>query len=175
MYRPMVCCSAEIVVPRKPLFVAMIGLLFCALLHQKQACKVCAAPARQAEGPMVSKIDGLLSPLTDAKSPGLSALVRKDGHTVFSRAYGVRDLRTLAPIDSRTNFRLASCTKQFTAAAIMLLVHDGKLRYEDHLTDVFPDFAAYGKTITVRNLLNHTSGLLDYEDLMPPQPGVAED
>jgi CubicO group peptidase (beta-lactamase class C family) len=50
--------------------------------------------------------------------------------------------------------------------AIMLLVHDGRLHYEDHLTDVFPDFPDYGKSITIRNLLNHTSGLLDYEDLM---------
>jgi len=50
----------------------------------------------------------------------------------------------------------------------MLLVHDGKLHYEDRLTDVFPDFPGYGKTITIRNLLNHTSGLQDYEDLMPP-------
>jgi CubicO group peptidase (beta-lactamase class C family) len=50
--------------------------------------------------------------------------------------------------------------------SIMLLVHDGKLRYDDKLTDVFPDFPAYGKSITIRNLLNHTSGLPDYEDLM---------
>ena len=66
----------------------------------------------------------------------------------------------------QTNFRLASCTKQFTAMAIMLLVHDGKLRYDETLTEIFPDFPRYGKTIAVRNLLNHTSGLPDYEDLM---------
>jgi len=48
----------------------------------------------------------------------------------------------------------------------MLLVHDGKFHYDDKLTDVFPDFPAYGKAITIRNLLNHTSGLPDYEDLM---------
>ncbi len=65
-----------------------------------------------------------------------------------------------------TNFRLASVTKQFTAMCVMMLVHDGKLRYDDHLTDVFPDFPAYGKSISIRNLLNHTSGLLDYEDLL---------
>ena len=76
------------------------------------------------------------------------------------------DLRSLQKIDAHTNFRLASCTKQFTAMAIMLLVHDGKLHYEDRLTDVFPDFPEYGRCITIRNLLNHTSGLLDYEDLM---------
>ena len=51
----------------------------------------------------------------------------------------------------------------------MLLVHDGKLHYDDHLTDIFPDFPAYGKSITVRNLLNHTSGLHDYDDLLMKQ------
>jgi len=50
--------------------------------------------------------------------------------------------------------------------AIMLLIHDGKIRYDETLTDIFPDFPAYGKPVTIRNLLNHTSGLLDYEDLM---------
>jgi CubicO group peptidase (beta-lactamase class C family) len=78
----------------------------------------------------------------------------------------VRDLRSKAEIDPHTNFRLASFTKQFTAMAIMLLVHDGKLRYEETLRGIFPDFPAYGKSITVRHLLNHTSGLPDYEDLM---------
>jgi CubicO group peptidase (beta-lactamase class C family) len=56
--------------------------------------------------------------------------------------------------------------------AIMLLVHDGKLHYEDRLTDIFAEFPAYGRGITIRNLLNHTSGLLDYEDLMPKYEGV---
>ena len=67
-------------------------------------------------------------------------LVRKDGRDVFVRGYGVRDLRSMAKIDAHTNFRLASCTKQFTAMAIMLLVHDGKLRYDEPLTEVFPGF-----------------------------------
>ena len=93
-------------------------------------------------------------------------LVEKDGKIVFEKGYGVRDLRTKTGIDAQTNFRLASFTKQFTAMAIMLLVHDGRLRYDETLTDIFPEFPAYGKTITVRNLLNHTGGLPDYEDLM---------
>ena len=94
----------------------------------------------------------------------------QNGVVVFTRGYGVADLRSFRKIDAHTNFRLASCTKQFTAMAVMLLVHDGKLRYEDLLTDVFPDFPEYGKSITIRNLLNHTSGLLDYEDLMAKPP-----
>ena len=93
-------------------------------------------------------------------------LVRKDGRTVFERGYGVRELHAFPKIDPQTNFRLASCSKQFTAMSIMLLVHDGKLRYDDKLTDLFADFPAYAKAITIRNLLNHTSGLPDYEDLM---------
>ena len=93
-------------------------------------------------------------------------LVRLNGKTVFKRGYGSRDLRSGAPIDARSNFRLASCTKQFTALAVLLLVHDGKLRLDEKLTDVFPEFPAYGRAITLRNLLNHTSGLVAYEDLV---------
>jgi CubicO group peptidase (beta-lactamase class C family) len=106
--------------------------------------------------------DGLVQP----DLPGLAVFVRQRGKNSFQESYGVRDLRSKAKIDAHTNFRLASVTKQFTAMAIMLLVRDGKLRYDETLTEVFPDFPAYGETITVRNLLNHTSGLPDYEDLM---------
>jgi len=98
--------------------------------------------------------------------PGLAALVRRNGRTVLEREYGVRDLRTREPIDSRTRFRLASVTKQMTAAAIMLLVRDGRLRYQDTLTQALPGFPAYGSAVTIRHLLTHTSGLPDYEQLM---------
>ncbi len=115
---------------------------------------------------LVSRIEAIFSPLADHKSPGLAVLVRSHSHTIFERGYGVRDLRTSMLIDPQTDFRLASFTKQFTAMATMLLVHDGKLRYDQTLTDIFPDFPAYGRAITVRHLLTHTSGLPDYEDLM---------
>ena len=113
-----------------------------------------------------SKLDSIFKPLANRKSPGLAVLVQKDGRTLFRKGYGFRDLRTLARIDAKTNFRLASCTKQFTAMAIMLLAHDGKLRYDEKLAEIFPDFPDYGRGITIRHLLAHTSGLLDYEDLM---------
>ncbi len=115
---------------------------------------------------MISRLEAIFAPLSNSKSPGVAVLVRKDGRAVFERGYGVRDLKSLTAIDPQTNFRLASCTKQFTAMAIMLLVRDGKLRYDEKLTEVFPDFPAYGQAITVRHLLNHTSGLQDYETLM---------
>jgi CubicO group peptidase (beta-lactamase class C family) len=124
--------------------------------------------SQRSAAPTAPHIDAIFSAVTEPNAPGLAVLVRKNGHTIFDRGYGLRDLRTHAQIDAGTTFRLASCTKQFTAMAIMLLVDDGKLTYNTRITGVFPEFPAYGKSITVRNLLNHTSGLLDYENLMPP-------
>ena len=98
--------------------------------------------------------------------PGLAVLVCENGRAEFRKGFGVRDLKSQSPITPQTNFRLASFTKQFTAMAIMLLVHDGRLRYDASLTDIVPEFPAYGRPITIRHLLTHTSGLPDYEDLM---------
>ncbi|MCU1272517.1 MAG: beta-lactamase [Acidobacteriaceae bacterium] len=120
------------------------------------------------------KIDNIFvaAGLTAGNIPGAAVLVANNGGVLFQRGYGFADLRSQRKIDARTNFRLASCTKQFTAMAIMLLVHDGTLHYGERLTDIFPDFPEYGRAITIRNLLNHTSGLQDYEDLMSPDPAV---
>ncbi|HZU21366.1 MAG TPA: serine hydrolase domain-containing protein, partial [Terriglobales bacterium] len=112
-----------------------------------------------------AQIDAIFRPLVSGASPGCAVLVIKDGQPIFTRGYGMADLRTGTPIDGSTNFRLASLTKQFTATAVMLLVRDGKLHYDDPLSRFFPDFAAYGRAITLRQLLTHTSGLPDYEDL----------
>ena len=115
------------------------------------------------------QVDAVFASLKSTNAPGAAVLVVQKGKPVFRRGYGVTDLRTLHPIDPITDFRLASFTKQFTAMCIMLLVHDGKMHYDDHLADFFPGFPDYGKSITVRNLLNHTSGLPDYEDLLTRQ------
>ncbi|HKN23922.1 MAG TPA: serine hydrolase domain-containing protein [Candidatus Acidoferrum sp.] len=123
-----------------------------------------AVPSPQSA--VTGRIDSVFSGLIRPGDPGAAVLVKQDGKILFEKGYGVRDLRSQAKIDPETNFRLASVTKQFTAMAIMLVIHDGKLHYDDRLTDVFPDFAAYGKDITIRNLLNHTSGLRDYAELM---------
>ncbi len=122
--------------------------------------------AQSSSKELSKQMDGSFSGIASTDTPGFAVLVKKDGKIVFEKGYGVRDLRTKIAIDAQTNFRLASFTKQFTAMAAMLLVHDGKLRYDESLTDIFPEFPAYGKTITVRNLLNHTGGLPDYEELM---------
>jgi len=107
--------------------------------------------------------------LATDKTPGLAVLVKQNARVVFERGYGAKESRTGARIDTKTNFRLASVTKQFTAMAITLLVRDKELSYETKLGEIYPEFPEYGKEITVRQLLNHTSGLPDYEDLMDAQ------
>lgn len=125
------------------------------------------------EHPETSRSEGIEKILARAgvketNVPGAAVLVTNNGGVLFQRGYGVTDLHSSRKIDGSTNFRLASCTKQFTAMAIMLLVHDGKLHYDDRLTSIFPEFPEYGRAIAIRHLLNHTSGLEDYEDLVPP-------
>jgi len=121
------------------------------------------------------QIDEVFRPLIGPSSPGLSVIVLKNGATVFLGTYGLANLETRTAIAPNTDFRLASFTKQFTAMCIMLLVHDGKLSYDDRLTKIFPDFPAYGNAITVRMLLTHTSGLKDYEEIYSAQFPGADD
>ncbi len=132
---------------------------------------LCSAIARGEA--LASHIKVVFARLATQRTPGVAVLVRQGGRTVFEQGYGVRELRTNAKIDGRTDFRLASCTKQFTAMAIMLLVHDGKLRYDETLGELFPDFPEYGRKITVRQLLTHTAGLPDYEELMAAEKNGA--
>lgn len=141
-----------------PTYTAALALLLtCAQVLSFAACSKRAANAQ---------IDSVFRSFASHNLPGLAILVRQNGRNIFESGYGVRDLRTFATIDAQTNFRLASLSKQFTAMAIMLLERDGKLHYEEKLTDLFPGFPAYGRSITVQHLLTHTSGLSDYEDLM---------
>jgi CubicO group peptidase (beta-lactamase class C family) len=145
----------------------MVGVIV-RLMSVAMLCVTLASTNRskQETNQIENKIDHILSEETEKLSPGVAVLVRENGQTLFQRGYEVRELRTRMAINAQTNFRLASCTKQFTAMAAMLLVRDGRLRYDERLTDVFPEFPRYGQSITIRNLLNHTSGLPDYEELM---------
>ena len=100
-------------------------------------------------------------------APGISVIVIKDRMVLYKKAYGLADVEARVPNTTNTNFRLASVTKQFTAMAILILMERGKLSLESHLADFLPDFPAYGREITIRQLMNHTSGLPDYEALVP--------
>jgi CubicO group peptidase (beta-lactamase class C family) len=95
--------------------------------------------------------------------PGLVVTVVKDGEIVFAKGYGTRTLGENKPVDEHTLFLCASTTKAFTAAALAILVDEGKVNWDDHVIDYLPDFQLYDpymtREITVRDLLTHRTGL----------------
>src|SRR5579875_3425793 len=100
--------------------------------------------------------------------PGASLLVVEDGKPVIERGYGYANLEQHIKAGPDTDYRLASVTKQFTAASILLLKQDGKLHLDDPVRKWLPELPASDAAITIRHLLTHSSGLIDYEDLIPP-------
>ena len=114
-----------------------------------------------------ARIDALMRPYTGAV-PGACVLVLRDGAPLFRRAYGLADLEQHVAATPATNYRLASMTKQFTAAAVLVLAEDGHLSLDDPLRKWLPSLPPATAAITLRHLLTHTSGLIDYEDLIPP-------
>jgi len=118
------------------------------------------------EDPRDVQIDALMRPYTGTV-PGAAVLVLEDGVPVFRRAYGLADLEHGLEATAATNYRLASMTKQFTAAAILLLAQDGRLSLDDPVRRWLPELPAAADAVTIRELLTHTAGLIDYEDLIP--------
>lgn len=130
------------------------------------ATTVCAH-AQSAEQARRAEIDALMSRYT-GEAAGASLLVVRDGKAIVRRGYGYANLEKHVKAGPETNYRLASVTKQFTAASILLLKQDGKLRLQDRVRKWLPELPADDDKITLYNLLTHTSGLIDYEDLIPP-------
>src|SRR5688572_23677441 len=125
-----------------------------------------SVPALDAQ--RAAQIESLFRDYSQVNAPGVAVMVIRDGKPIFAKGFGLADLQHKTPCTTNTNFRLASVTKQFTAMAVMMLVEKKKLMLDERLTNFFPEFPEYGKQISVRHLLTHTSGLLDYEDLIPP-------
>jgi CubicO group peptidase (beta-lactamase class C family) len=99
--------------------------------------------------------------------PGAGVAVLRDGVPILRCAYGLADIESRAAATPATNYRLASMTKQFTAAAILLLAEDGRLSLNDPVRRWLPTLPEGADEIVIRHLLTHTSGLIDYEDLIP--------
>ena len=115
---------------------------------------------------LVARVDALMADYA-GDVPGASVLVVHDGEVVVRRAYGLADLDSDVPASPATNYRLASVTKQFTAAAILLLAEDGRLRLDDPVGRWLPSLPPRPAAATLHQLLTHTSGLVDYEDFVP--------
>ena len=99
--------------------------------------------------------------LGEIHAAGFSVAVFRQGRLVLAKGYGFADLADRVPASANTIYRLASVTKQFTAAAIIHLAEEGNLSLNDRITDYLPDYPSPGGKITIRELLSHTSGLSD--------------
>jgi CubicO group peptidase (beta-lactamase class C family) len=123
------------------------------------------ATAQSFDAATVRRIDSVFARFTP-ETPGCAAGVYQNGRVAFAKGYGAANIEYGVPITPQTPFIMGSVSKQFTAAAIALLVQDGRIRLDDDVRKYVPELPDYGKKITIDNLVHHTSGLRDFWSLV---------
>ncbi|MGJ1267801.1 serine hydrolase domain-containing protein [Sphingobacterium spiritivorum] len=136
-----------------------IILVLCVLIH------TCFAQQQQRQ---IKQLDSIFSMLNEQNQFNGTVLIADKGNILFEKGYGYRDETTKAYNNPETIFELGSASKQFTAAAIVLLKRQGKLRYEDSIEKYLPELGFWNK-VTIYDLLRHTSGLPEFIIDMPKQ------
>lgn len=137
-------------------FAACLAVVFAPATAHAQA------PTRPAGADLVAAIDTVFLEYAANDAPGCAVGVSRTGEPELFRAYGMADLENGVAITPGTVFEAGSVSKQFTAAATILLSLDGKISLDDDVRTYIPEVPDYGETITIRHLLNHTSGLRDW-------------
>jgi CubicO group peptidase (beta-lactamase class C family) len=137
------------------------------MLHAVLALMLAAATssAQMAADSVPRWVDTVFAPYATTKSPGCAVGVTRNGTLSFAKAYGMADLQGGRPVSVDTRFYIASVSKQFTAMSIMLLSQEHRLGLDDPVRKWVPELSV-DSTITLRQLLNHTSGLRDYFTLL---------
>ncbi len=115
--------------------------------------------------PSRPEIDALFEAYDKEDSPGFVLAIMQDGEITYQKGYGMANLDYGIPLSPSSVFRIASVSKQVTAACIQLLALDGKLSLDDDVRDYFPKLPDYGHTVTIRHMIHHTSGIRDYVGL----------
>jgi CubicO group peptidase (beta-lactamase class C family) len=139
----------------------LVPALLCLLTA---SCAAQSAPS-SAERPE-AKVDALFQKMDTTISPGCALSVIRDHRIIYERGYGMADLDHNIPITPTTVFHVASMSKQFTAASILLLAQENKLSPNDPVRKYIPELPDFGTPVTIRELLHHTSGLRDQWDLL---------
>ncbi len=121
------------------------------------------------------KIDKYLSGIYKKDMPGAAVLVVKKGNVILRKGYGLADMELNVPVKPEMVFRIGSITKQFTSVGIMMLVEAGKIKLDDLITVYLKDYPLKDKKVTVRNLLNHTSGIRSYTSMPEFQKMMRKD
>ena len=119
----------------------------------------------QVETELSTKIDSIFQKWDNSSSPGVAVAIIKNGKTIFKKGYGMANLEHDIPISPASVFDIASESKQFAIFCIILLESQGKLSLDDDIRKYLTEFPDYGKKITIKNLIYHTSGLRDYLQL----------
>jgi len=140
-----------------------IVIVFAGLVFSGTVCAQCLPDS------LVRKIDSICSKWNQPASPGCAVGIVRSDSLVFAKGYGMADLEFGIPITDSTIFHMASVSKQFTAFSIVLLERAGKLRLDDDVRKYLPWFPDLGTRITIRNLLNHTSGIREQGTLLAIQ------
>lgn len=121
--------------------------------------------ARPAQPSASDQVDAVVrQQMNEQHIPGVGLAVVRHGKLILARGYGLANVELAAPVSPETVFEAGSITKQFVAAAIMLLAQDGKLKLDDNIGRYFPEASPATKTVTIRDLLTHTSGIPDVSD-----------
>ena len=121
---------------------------------------ILALPLLAQDNP-AAKVDAIFEPWNNATGPGAAVAVIHHGRLVLEKGYGLANLEYAIPIRPDSVFHVASVSKQFTAMAMVLLERDGKLSIDDEIHKYLPELPAYPRPITIRNILQHTSGIRD--------------
>jgi CubicO group peptidase (beta-lactamase class C family) len=118
-------------------------------------------PVSQADSSLLVRLDSVFAGVSRTTTPGCAVGVDRGGQPLVRRAYGMANLETGTPWTPQTISESGSVAKQFTAAGLVLLARDGKLHLDDDITQWIPEARGFGKRITIRHLLTHTSGIPD--------------
>lgn len=120
-------------------------------------------PAPPDRATLLARVDSLVKDyMTVRKAPAVSVALLRGSDTLVMKGYGLASLEAHRPATASTVYRIGSITKQFTSAAIMRLAEKGKLSLDDDMSKYLPDFPLQGNKVTIRQLLNHTSGIHSY-------------
>jgi CubicO group peptidase (beta-lactamase class C family) len=141
-------------------------LSFCIFIMLCLSTTACKTESLSEANSVTLNVDKLFKPWDKTDSPGAALAVLKDGAVIYRRGYGYAQLEYDIPITSSTIFHVASVSKQFTAFAIALLANQGKLSLDDDIHRYLPEVPNFGKTITIRYLIHHTSGLRDQWEML---------
>lgn len=114
------------------------------------------------ESALEQEINAFLTELYPDNEPGISVILAKGDEVLYRDGHGIANLEHNISISPDMVFRLGSLTKQMTTASIMMLAEEGLLQVDDSITDYFPDYPTHGYTITLRHLMTHTSGIIDF-------------